>query len=232
MTEVLILGEVSIAVEFKAVKHVHLSVYPPDGHVRMTAPERMTLATLRAYAISKRGWIREQQRRLQAQPRETPRECVERESHFLWGERCLLKVIEREAPNRVVLGHREIRLEVRVGTSPQRRQALLAAWQRAQLRAEAAPLVAHWETVLGVTVTRVHVQRMKTRWGSCSPARGSIRLNAELVKKPREHLAYVVLHEMAHLLEPTHNARFVALMNRHLPGWAQRRQMLNQLPLG
>lgn len=232
MTEVLILGEVSIAVEFKAVKHVHLSVYPPDGHVRMTVPERMTLATLRAYAISKLGWIREQQRRLQAQPRETPRECVERESHFLWGERCLLKVIEREAPNRVVLGHREIRLEVRVGTSPQRRQALLAAWQRAQLRAEAAPLVAHWETVLGVTVTRLHVQRMKTRWGSCSPARGSIRLNAELVKKPREHLAYVVLHEVAHLLEPTHNARFVALMNRHLPGWAQRRQMLNQLPLG
>lgn len=232
MTEVLTLGELTIAVELKAVQHVHLSVYPPDGQVRMTAPERMALATLRAYAISKLSWIREQQRRLRAQPRETPRECVERESHFLWGERCLLKVIEREAPNRVVRGHREIRLEVRVGTSPERRRALLAAWQRAQLRAEAAPLVAHWERVLGVTVTRLHVQRMKTRWGSCSPARGSIRLNAELVKKPREYLAYVVLHEMAHLVEPTHNARFVALMDHHLPGWPQLRQGLNQLPLG
>ena len=101
MTEVLTLGELTIAVELKAVQHVHLSVYPPDGQVRMTAPERMALATLRAYAISKLSWIREQQRRLRAQPRETPRECVERESHFLWGERCLLKVIEREAPNRV-----------------------------------------------------------------------------------------------------------------------------------
>jgi predicted metal-dependent hydrolase len=227
MTEELTLGEVRIAVEFKAIKNVHLSVYPPDGQVRIAAPERMKLDTLRAYAISKLGWIRQQQRRFLAQPRETPREYVERESHYLWGERYLLKVVEREAPNRVVLGHREIRLEVRVGTATHRRQALLEAWQRAQLREAAAPLVARWERVMGVKVARVHVQRMKTRWGSCSPARGSIRLNAELVKKPRELLEYVVVHEMAHLLEPTHNGRFVALMDRWMPGWRLRRMEVN-----
>ncbi len=227
MTEELTLGEVRIAVEFKAIKNVHLSVYPPDGRVCIAAPERMKLDTLRAYAISKLGWIRQQQRRFLAQPRETPREYVERESHYLWGERYLLKLVEREAPNRVVLGHREIRLEVRVGTATHRRQALLEAWQRAQLREAAAPLVARWERVMGVKVARVHVQRMKTRWGSCSPARGSIRLNAELVKKPRELLEYVVVHEMAHLLEPTHNGRFVALMDGWMPGWRHQKALLN-----
>lgn len=95
----------------------------------------------------------------------------------------------------------------------------------------AQPLIAKWEPRLGVKASRLFVQRMKTKWGSCNPATRSIRLNTELAKKPRECLEYLVVHELAHLLEPTHNARFVALMDRFMPKWQHFRQVLNRLPV-
>jgi predicted metal-dependent hydrolase len=232
MTHELTLGDIAIDVVFKDIKNVHLSVYPPEGRVRMAAPARMNLDTLRIYAISKLGWIRDQQRKLRGQARETEREYLDRESHYVWGERFLLTVLEQEAAPSVTLQHRRLLLSVRPGSSPEHRQAVIDAWYRAQLRQAAAPLIANWETVMGVRVAQVHVQRMKTRWGSCSPARASIRLNTDLAKKPPRCLEYIVAHEMTHLLEPSHNARFVALMDQFMPAWRHHRDLLNRLPLG
>jgi predicted metal-dependent hydrolase len=77
----------------------------------------------------------------------------------------------------------------------------------------------------------LYVQRMKTKWGSCNPRRGTIRLNSELGKKSPECLEYVVVHELAHLIEPTHNERFRAVMDRVMPSWPERRELLNSTPL-
>jgi len=93
------------------------------------------------------------------------------------------------------------------------------------------PLIARWAPLLGVKVARFFIQRMKTRWGSCNHEEGAIRLNTELAKKPRECLEYIVAHEMIHLLEPTHNARFIALMDQFMPKWRFYREQLNQLPV-
>lgn len=92
-------------------------------------------------------------------------------------------------------------------------------------------LVAKWEPIVRVTVKRYFVQKMKTRWGSCNPGSQRIRLNTDLAKKPSECLEYIVVHEMVHMLEPTHNARFVALMDKLMPQWRVRRQQLNRLPV-
>lgn len=225
------LSDITVDVVLKDIKNVHLSVHPPTGHVTIAAPSRMSMDTIRVFAISKLGWIKKQQRRLREQERETPREFLERESHYVWGKRYLLSIVEQDGPPSVELKHRRMILRVRSGTAAERREEIVADWYRRQLKEAIPPLVAKWEPLMGVKVQRFFVQRMKTKWGSCTPRTASIRLNAELAKKPRECLEYLVVHEMAHLLEPTHNARFVALMDRFMPQWQVRQRLLNQLPV-
>jgi len=225
------LGDITADVVFKDIKNVHLSVYPPDGKVRISAPCRMSLDTIRVFAISKLAWIKQQQKKLQEQERETPREYLERESHYVWGKRYLLTISESDEAPGIELRHSRMVLRVRPGTDEEKRQLIVEAWYREQIRKAVPPLIALWEPFLGVRVGRFFVQRMKTRWGSCNPGNSSIRLNTELAKKPRECLEYIVVHEMAHLLEPIHSARFVALMDRFMPDWRLRRNQLNQLPV-
>ena len=225
------LGDIAVDVVRKEIKNVHLSVHPPTGKVRIAAPLRMCLDTIRVFAISKLGWIRQQQRKLQEQERETPREYLDRESHYLWGRRYLLKVIESEQPAMVEASHSRIFLRVRPGTDHAKRQTIVDGWYREQVKKAAPPLFAKWERLMGVKVERFFVRRMKTKWGSCNSRARTVRLNTDLAKKPRECLEYIVVHEMVHLLEPTHNARFIALMDQFMPKWKSCRQVLNRLPV-
>jgi predicted metal-dependent hydrolase len=225
------LGDVAVDIVRKRIKNVHLSVHPPTGRIRIAAPRHMSLDTVRVFAIAKLPWIKRQQRKLQEQERETQREYIDRESHYVWGKRYLLKVIEAGQPPSVELSHSRLILRVRPGTGTEKRQAILEEWQREQLRAAAPPLIEKWERLMGVTVRRSFVQRMKTKWGSCNHRAGTIRLNTDLSRKPSECLEYIIVHEMAHLIEPTHNARFIALMDQFMPKWQSYRQALNRLPV-
>lgn len=231
MAGALQLGELRIDVIRKDIKHTHLSVHPPTGRVRIAAPRHLSEEAIRAFAVGKLGWIRRQQAKIRAQERETPREYVDRESHYVWGRRYLLRVVERDAAPSVDLRGNQLNLTIRPNTDAVRRAAILEAWYRVQLRAAAQRLAARWTKRLGVELNTIHIQHMRTRWGSCNPAAGSIRLNTDLAKKPRACLEYIVVHELVHLLEPTHNARFVELMAHNMPGWEQRREILNRLPV-
>ena len=225
------LGDIVVDVVPKDIKNVHLSVYPPTGKVRISAPLRMNLNTIRVFAVSKLDWIKQQQQKLRAQERETPREYLDRESHFVWGKRYLLKVAEEDAAPQVELKHSRMLLRVRPGTNDETKQAIVGRWYREQIKAVVPDLIRKWEPSICAKVKRVFVQKMKTKWGGCNHLTGSIRLNTDLAKKPRECLEYIVVHEMLHLLEPTHNARFVALMDRLMPQWRVRREQLNHLPV-
>jgi predicted metal-dependent hydrolase len=225
------LGDIAVEVVKKDIKNVHLSVYPPAGRVRISAPLRMNLDTIRVFAISKLGWIKQQQKKLREQERETPREYLDRESHYVWGKRYLLKVIESDETPMVELKHSEMRLRVRPSAGDEKKQAIVEAWYRDQLRQAIPALIAKWESLIGVKVARFSVQRMKTKWGSCTRDTRSIRLNTDLAKKPPECLEYIVVHEMVHLLELTHNGRFMALMDQFLPNWRFYREELNRLPV-
>ena len=225
------LGDIPVDVVLKAIKNVHLSVHPPTGRVRIAAPKRMSIDTSRVFAISKLDWIKQQQTKLREQERETPREYVDRESHYVWGKRYLLTVSESDEPPSVELKHSRMVLRMRPGTDERRRQALMEAWYREQIKQAVPLLLARWQPLMGVRVERFFVQRMKTKWGSCNHKARTIRLNTELAKKPAECLEYIVVHELVHLLEPTHNARFVALMDRFMPKWQFHRQVLHRLPV-
>lgn len=231
MTETIQLGDIAIVVRRKDVKHVHLSVHPPNGRVTLVAPTSTRPEVARAYAVSKLGWIRDQQARLRGQARETPRQFVERESHCVWGRRYLLSVTEAEAKPSVRMSHRGITLTVRPGSDSGKRAAVMHEWHKALLHKAVPELIRKWESKLGVKVAGYFLQRMKTKWGGCNHRARSIRLNTELVKKPKDLLEYVVVHEMLHLIEPTHSERFFMLLSKHYPTWREARTELNELPL-
>jgi predicted metal-dependent hydrolase len=230
-TQTIAVGDITVDVRKKNIKNVHLSVYPPTGRVRISAPEHMSLDTIRVFAISKLGWIKQQQRKIQGQARETPREYIDRESHYVWGKRYLLQIAEQEAAPAVFLQHHTLCLQIRPETDETRKAAILDEWYRQQLKKAVPALIAKWEPLMDVKVANVFIQQMKTRWGSCNSATRSIRLNSELAKKPRECLEYILVHEMVHLLEPTHNQRFLTLLTQYMPEWQFYRDRLNQLPV-
>ncbi len=231
MAETIRIGNITVAVTRKRVKHVHLSVYPPNARVTLVAPEGIRPEVLHAYAASRLGWIRGQQEKMRGQARETPREFVERESHYLWGRRYLLSVREEATRASVRLDHRRIVLTVRPGSSRAKREEVMHEWHKSLLHDAVPELIRKWEPRLGVEVTGYFLQRMKTKWGGCNHRAGNIRLNTELVKKPKDLLEYVVVHEMLHLIAPTHSERFMTLMSRHYPAWREARAELNELPL-
>ena len=231
MTDTIQLGELVIAVTRKAIKNVHLSVHPPAGNVTLVAPTGTRMDVARAYAISKLGWIRDQQAKLLVQARETPRQLVERESHYLWGRRYLMTIAHRDSKPFVSLEHKRITLTVRPGSGAEKRAEAMHEWHKSLLHNVVPPLIAKWERKLKVKVTGYFLQRMKTKWGSCNHSAGHVRLNTELVKKPKDLLEYVIVHEMVHLIEPTHSDRFIAILEEHYPSWREARAELNELPL-
>jgi predicted metal-dependent hydrolase len=232
MTTQLNLGEISVDVVFKDIQNVHLSVHPPTGRVRISAPERMKIDTVRLFAISKLGWIKRQQITLQGQERETPREYLDRESHYLWGKRYLLQVLEMDAAPGVQLGHGKMILRVRPRANENKKREIVAQFYREQIRAAVPTIIARWASVMGATVDRFYVQQMKTKWGSCNPRARAIRLNTELAKKPKYCLEYIIAHEMAHFFVRHHNDRFTAVMDKFMPQWRHYREELNRFPLG
>jgi predicted metal-dependent hydrolase len=231
MTETIQLGEVSIAVTRKDIKNVHLSVHPPNGRVTLSAPKATRLEVARAYAISKLGWIRQQKKKLAEQARETPRQFINRESHLLWGRRHLMTVVHRDAKPFVALDHKRIILTVRPGSDAAKRADVIHQWHKGLLHEAVPLLIQKWERKLRVKVHGYFLQRMKTKWGSCNHRAGRIRLNTQLVQKPKDLLEYVIAHEMVHLIEPTHRDRFVTILEKHYPTWREARAELNELPL-
>ncbi len=231
MNETIQLGDISILVTRKEIKNVHLSVHPPKGRVTLVAPSGTRLEVVRAFAITKLSWIREQKKKLDSQARETPRQFIERESHYLWGRRHLMSIIHRDAKPSVSLDHKRIILCVRPGSDAEKRAEVIHEWHKSLLHVMVPLLIKKWERKLKVKVTGYFLQRMKTKWGSCNHRAGHIRLNTELVKKPTDLLEYVIVHEMIHLLEPTHSDRFISILEKHYPTWREARAELNELPL-
>lgn len=222
---------IAVDVVYKNIKNLHIGVYPPLGRVRVAAPERLDEDTVRLAVIQRLPWIKKQRSQLQAADRQAEREMVTGESHYVWGSRLRLKVIERPGRAHVEVDGDRLLLYVPPDTTVQRRRELLDQWYRQQLRQSVPDAIAKWEPVVNVSVLRWSIRRMKTKWGSCNRQTGHIWLNVELAKKHPDCLEYILVHEMAHYLERNHGERFARLMDRFLPEWRSRREELNASPL-
>ena len=216
----------------KAIKNLHLGVYPPNGRVRVAAPVRVCDEAVRLAVISRLGWIKRQRTRFHAQERQSAREYVSRESHYFLGRRYLLNVIESTGPSRVSRkGLTILELQISKRAGRRRREQILLGWYRKNLKALILPLIEKWEAKMGTKVESWGVRRMKTKWGSCNSAEQRIWLNLELAKKPIYCLEYILVHEMVHLTERHHNDRFTMLMDQFMPNWRAHRDELSHAPL-
>ncbi len=224
---------IKVHVVRKPIKNLHLGVYPPYGRVRVAAPMTVSNDAVRLAVISKLGWIGRQRRKFLKQPRQSKREMVSGESHYFLGRRYRLRVVEFEgsATQSVRMQHSVIELRVRGGAGASSRRVVLEAWYRKQLRLVAGPLIEKWQRRLGVEAKDCGIKKMRTKWGACNGAARRVWLNLELVKCPVECIEYIVVHELAHLVVRRHDERFFALMDRHLPSWRARRDLLNSAPL-
>lgn len=217
----------------KDIKNLHLGVYPPNGRVRVATPLGVSDDAVRLAVIGKLGWIKKQQAKFAAQPRQTEREMVSGESHYYLGRRYRLRVVERDGPNGVELRNRTtLELHVRSECGAKEREQVLRRWYRKHLRELVPTLLDKWEATLGVRAASVGIRKMKTKWGASNVDARRIWLNLELAKKPVQCIEYLIVHELTHLIERHHNDRFVSLMDRHLPQWRHHRKALNEAPLG
>ncbi len=224
-------GSVTIDVDVKDIKNMHLGVYPPEGRVRIASPLTMDMDSIRLFAISKLSWIKKQRKKFKEQDREAPRQYVDRESHYFKGQRYLLNVIEQEGgkPEVVIRNKKYIDLYVKEGASKEEREKVLKEWYREQLYISAAPIIEKWEERIGVQLSDWRIRQMKTKWGSCNIEDKRIWLNLELAKKTLECLDYVIVHEMVHFHERHHNELYVAYIDRYMPNWREVRKDLNSV---
>lgn len=212
----------------KDIKNIYLRVNTQNGHVKISAPSTMDRDEIHVFMISKLDWIKKQQFKFQTQNSVIPYKYVVNENHYVWGQKYLLKIIEINKSPYVEIKNNNIIVYTNPHASAQQKQKIINSWYIEQLKTTVYPLIKKWEPLMDVKVKKLYVRKMKTKWGSCNYTTQSIRLNTELVKKVPTCLEYVLVHEMTHLLEPTHNARFKNLLGTFMPQWKCYKNKLNQ----
>ncbi|OBW92266.1 M48 family metallopeptidase [Gallibacterium anatis] len=226
------IASLSVDLQRKPIKHLNITVLPPCGQIRVSAPLTMSETAIKMAVAGRLVWIKKQQAKFQNQERQSPREMLAGESHYLWGKRYRLEIMPTTGKHYVECTPKKLKLYVRSTTAYANKIAVLEGFYRKALKREIERLLAIWQPKIGVQITQFGVKKMKTMWGSCNPHSARIWLNLELVKKPVECLEYVLVHELVHLLERQHNTQFLAYMDYFLPNWRQRKQYLNSLNLG
>lgn len=221
----------SVDVVFGEIKNLHISVYPPLGRVRVAAPEHMSEDTIRLAIVQRLPWIKRQREELQQAQRQTKREMDSGETHYVWGQRYRLDVSRTSGKHNVEVKGQTLWVVTPEGSDGNEKRATLDRWYRRELKAAVPALLAKWQPIVGAEADKIVVRRMKTKWGTCVASSKTIWLNPELAKKNPRSLEYIIVHELTHLHERTHNDRFVALMDEFLPDWRARRDELNVAPL-
>ncbi len=228
----MVVSNIYVDVVKKDIKNMHLAVYPPNGKVRLATPMDVNDETIRLFTISKLGWIKKQQRKFTDQNRQSSRNFVNRESHYFFGKRYMLKVIEEDKPAKVeIKGKTKIELHVRPNSTREQRQTIMNEWCREELKKVALTIIPKWEKKMKLSIDTWAVRQMKTKWGTCNPEKKRILLNLELAKKPIQCVEYIIVHELVHLFERNHNEQFKAYMDKFLPNWNSLRSDLNRLPV-
>ena len=221
-------GDIDIQVERKDIKNTHLSVFPPNARVHISAPKYLSDYDILSYAVSKMGWIRKQRALILAQARQTQREYVSGENHYLFGTRYILNVKEEAGRPVIKLNNVNMNMCVKPGSDEEKRQALLRGFYKTQLQKQLNSFVNKWLPLMEENDVEWSIRTMKTKWGSCCPEKRKILFNLELARVPLNCVEYVVVHELVHLKERRHDKHFKALMTQYLPEWEKTKKELNE----
>ena len=226
-----LISDIQIEIIKKDIKNMHLSVLPPDGKVRVSAPNNLSDESIILFVKTKLGWIKKQQEKFELQPRQSEREYVSGETLYVWGHQYFLQVEYNQKKNSLVLVGNKAILSVRKESTVKQREKFVNEWYRSLLKTEVEKYLPKWEALTGLYCDGWQSKYMTTKWGTCNTSTRKIWLNLQLAKKPIECLEYVILHELAHLKVKNHGPDFVAILDLHMPYWRECKKMLNDSKL-
>jgi predicted metal-dependent hydrolase len=227
MDEIQLPGGITADLEFRRIKIMRLTIYPPDGRVKIAAPLNTPPQAVRDFALSKLPWIEKHREQFRGKSKVSG-VLKNGASVWVWGEELSLAITERRGNSKITVDEGIMKMQVRPGAAARKKQEILDRWYR-RILAETAPgIIKKWEGRIGVEVKGLYIRKMKSHWGSCNGERQTLRLNSELVKKNPVCLEYVIVHEMIHIIEISHNQRFYKLMNRFIPEWKIIRKKMNK----
>jgi predicted metal-dependent hydrolase len=225
--EQLRLDEIVIDIAYKKIKHIHLRVISPDASVIITSPKGVSLDSLRTFAVSKLGWIKKHRQKILSIKKENTKKYISQETHTFLGESLMLNVYFTKSINRVLRNKSALELYIPEKSTVAKRKKLIDEWYRDRLKELIPAYIQHWENIMNVKVNEFGVKQMKTRWGTCNIRECRIWINLELAKKSKRCLEYIIVHEMVHLLEKSHNKKFKMLMDKYYPEWKSCKLELN-----
>ncbi|MGN0866481.1 MAG: M48 family metallopeptidase [Oligosphaeraceae bacterium] len=232
MSSSLEVNGVLFAIEYKDIKHIHLSVYPPDGHAHISAPRNTPEIQLKLFILKRWIWLSEKIRKAKEHPTIPVRKYVSGEEHFWRGQSFRLKVIEDiTVIPKVVIHGDYLELYAHPHSTREKRSQILNHWYRDRLNETLEATIPQWEERLKVKAESWDILKMRARWGSCQAKAKTLLFNLELAKKPTACVEYIVVHELAHLLEKNHNNHFQQILQTYLPTWRELRRQLNEFPI-
>ena len=230
--EEMIIGGLPVAiVRKKNLKNLYVRVNPPEGTITVSTPMELSNEDVELFVLKKLPEITKVRDRMLSQERQSKREYVSGESHYLWGKPYRLQVKYEGKQHRVVKTPTKIIMSVPVGTDEEGRERLFTEWYRQELKRVLESVALECEKKTGIHADEFRVKNMKTRWGTCNVEKRRIWINLQLAKKPVECLEYVVIHEMVHLIENNHTHRFHALVEEYCPTWREAKKLLETMPL-
>lgn len=230
--EIVRIADIDVELNRRNIKNIHLNVLPPNGRVRLSIPNNTSEQKVRLAIVNKLAWIKKQQADFMQQDRQSMRNMVAGECHYLWGRKYRLQLLEANGKYSITAkGNGKLAFATAKRTTKENKLKLLNGFYRSEMQRYIQQLLPQWQKRLGIKANSINIKKMKTKWGSCNIQAKRIWLNLELAKKPPECLEYILVHELVHLLERHHNERFRSLMDKHMSNWRERRDLLNSLPL-
>ena len=225
------LESIPFTVEYRKLKTMRLTVYPPRGDVKIAAPIGTTPEVIKKFAASKIEWVKKHRKKflkLNAEKKLALNESLRNHSTvYAWGETLELLIIERDGNSKIKIEDNCMKMYVRPGTTKAKKQEVLDRWYRREIKKAAPIIIEKWEALMKLKVEKLYIRKMKSHWGSCNYRKQTLRINSELAKRNPEYLDYVIAHEMLHIIEKGHNSNYYRLFDKFLPEWKSIRKNLN-----
>lgn len=230
-SQAIISGMLIEIIKKKNLKNLYVRVNPPEGKITVSTPNDYPDEDIRLFVLKKMPEITKVRDRMLSQARQTEREYVSGESHYLWGKPYRLQVMYEGNKYVITKTPNKIILTAPTRSTKETKEQAFNEWYRQELKRMLNVVVSGCEVKTNLCANEYRIKNMRTKWGTCNIDKKRIWINLQLAKKPVECLEYIVVHELVHLIEKNHTHKFHEHVEAFYPTWKEARKLLAKMPL-